>query len=251
MDAVTQQFPLTEEGLDAAVDAVRAGRSIVLPTDTVYGIGADPFSQEAVQGLLDAKQRGTDMPPPVLIAERSMLRALVAAVPAGAKELAAAFWPGPLTLILREQKSLAFHLGETGGTVAIRVPDHDGARELLRRTGPLAVSSANLSGRPSATNCEDARAQLGDAIDVYLDAGATPGPVPSTIVDFSTDDGGVVLREGVLSVERLREVVDSVRLHEREPEPEPELSVAASEEESHPVDEPAAEAAEPVEPDDA
>lgn len=226
MDAVTTEFQLTEEGFEAAVAAVAEGAAIVLPTDTVYGIGADPFSEPAVQGLLAAKQRGSDMPPPVLIAERSMLRALVAHVPAGAKELAAAFWPGPLTLILKEQKSLGFHLGETGGTVAIRVPDHDGARELLRRTGPLAVSSANLSGQPAATNCADARAQLGDSVAVYLDGGETPGMVPSTIVDFSGDEGGVVLREGVLSLERLWEVVDTVR----RPDPTPEAPVDASDE---------------------
>lgn len=225
MDAVTTEFQLTEEGFEAAVRAVGEGAAIVLPTDTVYGIGADPFSEQAVQGLLAAKQRGSDMPPPVLIAERSMLRALVAQVPAGAKELAAAFWPGPLTLILKEQKSLGFHLGETGGTVAIRVPDHDGARELLRRTGPLAVSSANLSGQPAATNCADAMAQLGDTVAVYLDGGDTPGMVPSTIVDFAGDEGGVVLREGVLGLERLREVVDTVRL----PDPEPEEPVESPE----------------------
>lgn len=227
MGVVSQVYPLNDEGLDAAVTAVGQGRAIVLPTDTVYGIGADAFSADAVQGLLDAKQRGADKPPPVLIAERSMLRALVSEVPDGAKELATKFWPGPLTLILNEQKALGLHLGETRGTVAVRVPDHDGARELLRRTGPLAVSSANLTGQEVATTCEHARDQLADAVEVYLDDGPTPGNVPSTIVDFASDTDGVVLRLGALSLEQLQEIVPSVRMHEPEPEPdaEPEADV--------------------------
>ncbi|NLE99293.1 MAG: L-threonylcarbamoyladenylate synthase, partial [Propionibacterium sp.] len=131
------------------------------------------------------------------------------------------FWPGPLTLILGEQKSLGLHLGDTRGTVAVRVPDHDGARELLRRTGPLAVSSANVSGNAPATTCAAAQEQLGERVEVYLDGGPTPGMSPSTIVEFSSDEGGVVLRVGALSTEQLQDVVESVRLHDPEP-PEPE-----------------------------
>lgn len=205
-------YELSEQGLDAAAGAVKSGQLVVLPTDTVYGIGADPFTDETVQALLDAKQRGQDMPPPVLIAERSMLRALVSSVPDGAKALAASFWPGPLTLILDQQKASRFRLGLTRGTVAVRVPDHDGARALLRRTGPLAVSSANISGRPAATDCAGAREQLGESVAVYLDSGATPGPVPSTIVDFSTSEDGIVLRLGKLSLDDLRAVVPGVQL---------------------------------------
>lgn len=212
---MSETFELDDEGLEAAQTAVSDGRCIVLPTDTVYGIGADPFSADAVQGLLDAKHRGQDMPPPVLIAERSMMRALVAKVPEGAKELAVAFWPGPLTLILDAQKSIGLHLGEARGTVALRVPNHDGTRALLRRTGPLAVSSANISGQPSAQNCADAQEQLGDTVAVYLDDGPTPGPEPSTIVDFSSGEG-IVLRLGVLSLSQLQEVVPSVQLYEPE-----------------------------------
>ncbi len=207
---------LDEQGLGAAVDAVREGRCVVLPTDTVYGIGADPFSELAVQGLLDAKRRGRDMPPPVLIAERTMLRALVAAVPEAAKKLADAFWPGPLTLILRAQSGGGLHLGEAGDTVALRVPAHDGARELLRRTGPLAVSSANISGEPPATTAAEAESQLGDSVAVYLDGGPTPGLVPSTIVDFSVREEGVVVRVGVVSLETLREVAPTVVLLDEE-----------------------------------
>lgn len=240
---MSESFDLGEAGFDAAVTAVGDGAAIVFPTDTVYGIGADPFSADAVQTLLDAKHRGQDMPPPVLIAERSMMRALVASVPESAKELARAFWPGPLTLILDVQKSVGLQVGETRGTVALRVPDHDGARELLRRTGPLAVSSANISGQPSATNCADAQEQLGESVAVYLDGGPTPGPEPSTIVDCSSDPDGVVLRLGKLSLEQLQEAVPSVRLPEApepdvvEDEPEtPELEPDGSVQEAEVVD---------------
>lgn len=235
------QFPLGDVGLAAAAAAVADGSVIVLPTDTVYGIGADPFSESAVQKLLDAKQRGAEMPPPVLVAEPSMLRALVAKVPPAAKALADAFWPGPLTLILTEQKSLGLHLGETRGTVAVRVPDHDGARELLRRTGPLAVSSANISGRPAATTCGEAVEQLGETVEVYLDDGPSPGAVASTIVDFSSGEDGVVLRLGALDLARLQEVAEGVRMHEPEPAQDAETRDDAAEHE------PEVEPAEPTE----
>lgn len=199
-----------ETGLAEAVAAVREGRCIVLPTDTVYGIGANAFEAAAVQGLLDAKERGRDMPPPVLIAEPSMLRAIADEVPAGAAALAKAFWPGALTLILKAQTRSGMSLGETKGTVAVRVPDHDAARALLRRTSPLAVSSANLSGRPAALTCDEAREQLGESVAVYLDGGPVSGGVASTIVDFASIPEGRVLRAGALSIEALREVAPDI-----------------------------------------
>lgn len=187
------------EGIDAAVAAVRAGECIVMPTDTVYGIGADAFSSTAVQRLLDAKQRGRDMPPPVLIAEPGMLRALASDVPQAALDLAKEFWPGALTLILKAQRTLHLQTGETDGTVAVRVPDHDLARALLRRTGPLAVSSANVSGFPAATSAQVAKTYLGESVSVYLDAGDSPGGVASTIIDFTADKRGRVVRDGAIS----------------------------------------------------
>ena len=208
-----ETFSLAEDaeaGFHAAAAAVTCGECIVLPTDTVYGIGCDAFSADAVQRLLDAKQRGADMPPPVLIAERLMMRAVVASVPEGADLLAKAFWPGALTLILKAQPTARLRLGETRGTVAIRVPDHDQARALLRRTGPLAVSSANVSGRPAAVTADQAREQLGDSVAVYLDAGAAPGGVPSTIVDFTRFEHGEIVRLGALSLEQVQEVAPGV-----------------------------------------
>ena len=199
-----------EAGLAAAAEAVRGGRCVVLPTDTVYGIGANAFDATAVQGLLDAKERGRDMPPPVLIAEPSMLRAIADEVPAGAAALAKAFWPGALTLIVKAQPRSGMSLGETRGTVAVRVPDHDGARALLRRTGPLAVSSANVSGQPAALTCDEARDQLGERVAVYLDGGTVTGGVASTIVDFASVAGGRVLRQGALPLEALLEVAPGI-----------------------------------------
>lgn len=194
-----------ESAIDAAADAIARGRCIVLPTDTVYGIGADAFSADAVQGLLDAKQRGRDMPPPVLIADASLLRSLAAEVTPEAQALAEGFWPGALTLVVTAQPSLRMDLGDRGQTVAVRVPDHEFTRRLLRDTGPLAVSSANVSGRDAAMTIDEAEAQLGDAVEVYLDDGPAAAPVPSTIVDLT----GVprILRQGRLTREQLGAVV--------------------------------------------
>jgi tRNA threonylcarbamoyl adenosine modification protein (Sua5/YciO/YrdC/YwlC family) len=194
------------EGISQAGRAVQRGRLVVMPTDTVYGIAADAFNADAVERLLRAKGRGRQMPPPVLVSAHSTLDALAVGVPAWARALVEELWPGPLTLVFRQQPSLQWDLGETRGTVAVRMPDQDVAIDLLSRTGPLAVSSANRTGLPPATTADDAEAMLGELVDVLLDGGPTPGPVPSTIVDC-TSERGRVLRRGILPVERLREVV--------------------------------------------
>lgn len=199
-----------EQGAEAARQAVYRGECVVLPTDTVYGIGADAFSPDAVQRLLDAKERGRDMPPPVLIGDVAVLDALAIEIPDACRQLVAAFWPGALTVICRAQPSLRMDLGDTEGTIAVRVPDHEVARALLSRTGPLAVSSANVSGSPAALTADDALEQLGDRVAVYLDAGIVPGGEASTIVDFTTSDDGVVVREGAVSLDALRDVVPGV-----------------------------------------
>lgn len=195
-----------EAGIAAAGRAVQRGRLVVLPTDTVYGVGADAFNPEAVTGLLSAKGRGRQMPPPVLVSARTTLSALAVGVADWAQALVDQLWPGPLTLVFRQQPSLQWDLGESRGTVAVRMPDHEVALELLARTGPLAVSSANRTGLPAATDADDAEAMLGERVRVILDAGPTPGPIPSTIVDC-TGDQGRVLRQGVVALERLNEVV--------------------------------------------
>lgn len=219
-----------EAGIEAAQSAIAEGKCVVVPTDTVYGIAADAFSGDAVRSLLAAKQRGGDMPPPVLIAERSMLRALAADIPRDATALARNFWPGALTLILKAQKTLNLELGETGGTVAVRVPDHDELRQLLRRTGPLAVSSANISGSPAATTVAEARDMLGDTVAVYLDGGTSDGQVASTIIDFSKSTRGQVVRNGAIGFEELK--LTAPRLQpfvEPEPEEPEQVESGASE----------------------
>ena len=192
--------------VDEAGAAIERGECIVLPTDTVYGIGADAFDANAVQRLLDAKGRGREMPPPVLIGDSSLIRALATEVPEHVNDLITRHWPGPLTIICRMQPSLRMDLGDTEGTIALRVPDHGLAREILRRTGPLAVSSANLSGQPAAVTCQQAVEQLGESVAIYIDAGPSggTGSAPSTIVDFTRHECGEILRRGALSTEVLR-----------------------------------------------
>lgn len=191
--------------IEAAVTAVLNGECIVLPTDTIYGIGADASSPEAVQRLLDAKERGRDMPPPVLIAEVAMLRALTEEVSDEMLAIAEAFWPGALTMVVPAHPHLRMDLGDRGRTIAVRVPDHDFTRELLRATGPLAVSSANVSGQPAATTVAAARQQLGKRVKVYLDGGEASESAPSTIVDLTGSPR--ILREGRISREELTAVV--------------------------------------------
>ena len=198
-----------EAGLSAAALAVQRGELVVLPTDTVYGVGADAFDPAAVRRLLAAKGRGRNMPPPVLVSAATTLDALAVGVPAYARRLVEELWPGPLTLVCTQQPSLQWDLGDTRGTVAVRMPDHDLALALLARTGPLAVSSANRSGQPAATDADQAESMLGESVAVFLDGGPTAGPVPSTIVDV-TGATGRVLRLGAVSLARLNEVVEPV-----------------------------------------
>jgi tRNA threonylcarbamoyl adenosine modification protein (Sua5/YciO/YrdC/YwlC family) len=192
--------------VDAAARAITRGELIVIPTDTVYGIAADAFDPAAVKALLEAKGRGRDMPPPVLVSSAATLDALAVDVPAWARALTEAFWPGALTLVCHQQSSLHWDLGETRGTVAVRVPDHEVAVAVLERTGPLAVSSANRTGMPAATDAAAAEAMLGHAVSVLVDAGPTPAADPSTIVDATTQTPRL-LRLGAISVERIDEVL--------------------------------------------
>jgi L-threonylcarbamoyladenylate synthase len=196
-----------EEGIAAASLAIQRGELVVLPTDTVYGVAADAFDPKAVRRLLEAKGRGRDMPPPVLIAAKPTLDALATAVPDWARALVDELWPGPLTLVCRQQGSLQWDLGDTRGTVAVRIPDDEVAVTLLARTGPLAVSSANLTGLPAANTADEAERMLGDKVEVILDGGRAPGMVPSTIID-ATGAEPRVLRVGAVSIDRLNAIVE-------------------------------------------
>jgi L-threonylcarbamoyladenylate synthase len=193
------------EGLAAAAVAVLNGELVVLPTDTVYGIGADAFSAAAVTLLLTTKGRGRETPPPVLVGTVRAASALVDGLGPYGQELIDEFWPGGLTIVCRAARTLSWDLGDTKGTVAVRMPQDPVTLDLLRETGPMAVSSANLTGQPAATTAQEARDQLGDAVAVYLDGGPSAGGKASTIVDL-TGDAPRLLRQGAISIGRLREI---------------------------------------------
>jgi L-threonylcarbamoyladenylate synthase len=193
-------------GIASAVAVLARGGLVVIPTDTVYGVAADAFTPSAVDGLLLAKQRGRNMPVPVLVGSSQTLDGLTPDRPQSARDLVEAFWPGGLTLVLRHTSSLAWDLGETRGTVALRMPLDPVALDLLGKTGPLAVSSANVSGREPAVTAADAQEQLGAIVEIYLDAGPSADPVPSTIVDLTGPQPRLV-RSGAVSTEDLLTVV--------------------------------------------
>ena len=207
-------------GMRLAKAALGRKELAVIPTDTVYGLACDAFSHEGVKKLLETKGRDRQSPPPVLIGNTAALDGLAQQVPQLAHKLAQTFWPGALTMILQAQPSLTWDLGETKGTVALRMPDHKIALALLQETGPLAVSSANLTGEPAATTCQQAEKALGSKVKIYLDGGASPKGEASTIVDMTdlvdsvSDSGEIVttgkakiLRRGALGKEKLATVL--------------------------------------------
>ncbi|WP_341684290.1 L-threonylcarbamoyladenylate synthase [Nocardia farcinica] len=193
-------------GLTAATSALKSGRLVVMPTDTLYGLAADAFDSTAVAELLAAKRRGRDMPVPVLVGSWNTIDGLVFSVRPQARDLIRAFWPGGLSLVVQQAPSLAWDLGDTRGTVMLRMPLHPVALDLLRDVGPLAVSSANVSGQPPATTAAEAREQLGSLVSVYLDGGPAAYAVASTIVDL-TADRPRILREGAVSAAEIAEVL--------------------------------------------
>ena len=201
------------QAIDAAAAAVKSGRLVVMPTDTVYGIGADAFDSQAVAALLAAKGRGRDMPVGVLVGSWHTIDGLVYSVSDSARELIRAFWPGALSLVVQQAPSLQWDLGDARGTVMLRMPLQPVAIELLRQTGPMAVSSANVSGQPPATTAEEARRQLGERVDVYLDGGTAEQQAASTILDL-TGSQPRILRDGPVSAAAIAAVlgVDSASL---------------------------------------
>jgi tRNA threonylcarbamoyl adenosine modification protein (Sua5/YciO/YrdC/YwlC family) len=198
-------------GLAVAAAAVKRGELVVLPTDTVYGVGADAFTPTAIDALLAAKGRGRDMPVPVLVGSPRTVDGLAYGLNTAARDLIEAFWPGPLTVVVRQAPTLAWDLGDAAGTVALRMPLHPVAIELLRETGPMGVSSANRTGQPPATTAPQARGQLGDTVAVYLDGGRCEQGVPSAIVDASGDVPRL-LRPGAIEVDVLRSVAPGLEV---------------------------------------
>ncbi len=199
------------EGIAAAAEAVRGGEVVVLPTDTVYGVGVDAFASDAVAAVLTAKGRGREMPLPVLVPNAQTVDGLAADVPVYARDLIKAFWPGPLTLVLHAQTSLMWDLGDTNGTVALRMPRNDTALMLLSEVGPMAITSANVSGQPPATTMIEAATQLGSAVSVYLEAGPSGGGLASTILDC-TGESPVILRAGAVTAGQLQQVLGEIEL---------------------------------------
>ena len=193
-------------GITSAAVAVKNGGLVVLPTDTVYGIGTDAFDSSAVAALLSAKGRGRDMPVGVLVGSWHTIDGLALMVPQSTRDLIRAFWPGALSLVVRQAPSLQWDLGDARGTVMLRMPLHPVAIELLREVGPMAVSSANVSGRPPAVDAGEARNQLGDLVDVYLDAGPAAQQAASTILDL-TGPEPCILRSGPVSAEGIAAVL--------------------------------------------
>ena len=197
------------DAVAAAADSVAAGELVVLPTDTVYGLGADAFQPAAVAELLRAKGRGRDFPVPVLVGSWQTIDGLVTDVDQRTRSLIEAFWPGGLTLVVRHAPTLSWDLGDASGTVAVRMPLHPVAIEVLETTGPMAVSSANRHGQPPAQTAAEARRQLGEDVAVYLEDGQVPGGVASTIVDV-TGEHPRVLRLGALELDELKKVVPDI-----------------------------------------
>lgn len=187
-------------------EALEAERAIVIPTDTIYGVGTTPYSTKAVNDLLALKGRGRHMPPPVLVPSIEQAQAVSAELDERARALMEHLWPGALTVILKSNPRIDFDLGDIEDTIAVRMPDHPIALDILRHTGPLAVTSANLTAQPPATTCDDAIAYFGEGVAHYVDSGPTPGPVPSTIVDL-TGPAATIVRRGAIEVPTIEQIV--------------------------------------------
>jgi L-threonylcarbamoyladenylate synthase len=201
------------EGIADAIAAVERGEVVVMPTDTVYGIGCDAFQPAAVDALLAAKGRGRDMPVPVLVGSWHGMHGLMDVVPTVVRDLVQAFWPGGLTIVVRHSAGLAWDLGDAAGTVAVRMPLHPVALEVIQGVGPMGVSSANRSGMAAASTAQAARDQLGASVSVYLDGGSSGEPISSTIVDCSRPgQPPVMLRGGAVTAAQIREVVPSLQV---------------------------------------
>ncbi len=193
------------DAIALAAAALSAGQLVVLPTDSVYGVAADPSLRAAVARLFEAKGRPRSLAIPVLVSSLTHVKRLVE-VDARAERAMGAFWPGALTIVLPRRPGVEWDLGEAERTLALRMPAHPVALELLTQAGPLAVTSANRSGEPTPRTCEEVRAVLGDAVSVYLDAGPSPGDVASTVLDLS-EEAARVLREGSIPA---AEVLDTL-----------------------------------------
>lgn len=185
-----------------ALQILRRGGLVAFPTDTVYGVGSLAFDQAAIESIYVAKDRPLEKAIPILIGDVGDLEKVAVDIPPLARRLAARFWPGPLTIILPKRPDLPPAISATS-TVGVRVPDHAVARALLRAAGPMAVTSANLSGRESPRTAGEALAQLGGRIPLVVDGGGTPGGIASTVVDVLGAEP-VILRAGPITLEQIK-----------------------------------------------
>ncbi len=191
--------------LQTALELIKADGVIVMPTDTVYGVGCDAWSDAGIQRLYDLKHRSLGKSIPILIGSIRQLELVANAVPFAAQRLAEKFWPGALTLVLPKHAGLPGTIS-TDDTIGVRYPNHPFTAALLEASGPMAVTSANLSGMPNTTTAAQVREQLSESIDLLIDGGETPGPVPSTVVDC-TRSAPRVLRVGLIGVEEIRKTL--------------------------------------------
>ncbi len=204
---MTKLLPANAESIQVALQILREGGLVAFPTDTVYGVGALVFDGKAVESIYVAKQRPIEKAIPVLMADAADMEKVGMDIPEVAYQLAARFFPGPLTCLIPKQPTLPESVSATE-TVGVRVPDHEVARSLLRAAGPMAVTSANISGQASPSTAQEVLAQLGGRIDLILDGGKTPGGVPSTLVDCTGKDLKI-LREGPISLAEIRQKLSS------------------------------------------
>ena len=203
MEVGSRPVPTRARAITAATAALRRGELVVLPVESSYGLAADAFSTTGIDALRAAKGSGAATPLTVLIGAHRTADGLASGISTAARDLMQAFWPGPLTLILREQPTLAWDLGGGYGVISLRMPLHPVALDLLAASGPLAVTGANRAGSSVPRDCDQAEAQFGDEVTVYLDAGPSPEGMPSSVVDVS-GDVPVLLREGAISLDSLR-----------------------------------------------
>ncbi len=205
-EPTTESFDARGDDRDAAVAAAAAalqrGEVVVMPTDTVYGIAADAFNPTGTGRIFAAKRRGRSVPLPVLIRSPKQLLGLVTRVPVEADRLMAAYWPGPLTIVVQADPNLQWDLGENDGTVAVRMPFDEVALEIIRAVGPLAVTSANVHGQRAAETVPDAQGQLGAKVRVYVDGGPRRDRPASTIVDLTRAEPQI-LRAGPLDADEV------------------------------------------------
>ena len=186
--------------LTEAAAVLAAGKLVVMPTDTVYGIACDAFNPAAVAALLAAKHRGPDMPVPVLVGSWAAAEELAGDLPEPAVALMKAYWPGGLSVVVPQSSTVKWNLGETSQSVMLRMPLNAVALDLLRLTGPLGVSSANITAHAPATDVTQAEQQLGESVSIYLDGGPADSGTASTIVDVTCEPPRII-REGTITAE--------------------------------------------------